>query len=284
TADGRGGDVGAEVKRPSASGDPTAAAGHRDNLRLASGGRSTPRGGGGGGGGVTFAAGSRRDGSGSAQGGGGDRVVDDRLQRPMRKLIRESNGLRVLVGLLRYRRQVVAADAVRLRAALCLLGLAHDVHIAQMLEKMRITTTLSDTVRAGPVVSRNVETYSQLREAAKQIIARVAGRLSGTVGKSGLMDPAVTGFERAAVVANTPITFRPRELLGIIHEYLAANGLAGAAEALASEAGITPGMTAAAVGGGGAGESPLPGHAAAADEWSGGGTSAPPAAESAAKL
>ncbi|CAN0500424.1 unnamed protein product, partial [Ectocarpus sp. 12 AP-2014] len=242
TADGCRGVVGAEVTRPSASGDPTAAAGYRDNLSLASGGTSTPRGGGGGDGGVTFAAGSRRDGSGSAQ-GSGDRVVDDRLQRPMRKLIRESNGLRVLVGLLRYRRQVVAADAVRLRAALCLLGLAHDVHIAQMLEKMRITTTLSDIVRAGPVVGRNVETYSQLREAAKQIIARVAGRLSGTVGKSGLMDPAVTGLERAAVVANTPITFRPRELLGIIHEYLAANGLAGAAEALASEAGIAPGMT-----------------------------------------
>ncbi|CAM9607807.1 unnamed protein product, partial [Scytosiphon promiscuus] len=129
-------------------------------------------------------------------------------------LIRERNGIRVLVGLLRYRRQVAAADAVRLRAALCLLGLAHDVQIAQVLEKMRITTTLSDTVRAGPVVGRNVESYSQLREAAKQIIARVAGRLSGTVGRSGLMDPAVTGLERAAVVANTPITFRPRELLG----------------------------------------------------------------------
>lgn len=64
------------------------------------------------------------------------------------------------------------------------------------------------------VVDRNVESYSQLREAAKQIIAKVAGRLSG-VRLSGLMDPAVTGLERAAVVANTPITFRPRELLGV---------------------------------------------------------------------
>lgn len=64
------------------------------------------------------------------------------------------------------------------------------------------------------VVDRNVESYSQLSEAAKQIIARVAGRLSG-VRLSGLMDPAVTGLERAAVVANTPITFRPRELLGV---------------------------------------------------------------------
>lgn len=87
-------------------------------------------------------------------GGSGDRVVDDRLQRPMRKLVRERNGIRVLVGLLRYRRQVSTADAVRLRAALCLLGLAHDVQIAQVLEKMRITKTLSDTVRGGPVVDR----------------------------------------------------------------------------------------------------------------------------------
>lgn len=81
-------------------------------------------------------------------------MVDDRLQRPMRKLVRERNGIRVLVGLLRYRRQVSMADAVRLRATLCLLGLAHDVQIAQVLEKMRITTTLSDTVRGGPVVDR----------------------------------------------------------------------------------------------------------------------------------
>lgn len=66
-----------------------------------------------------------------------------------------------------------------------------------------------------PPPPRNIESYSQLREAAKQIIARVAGRLSGTVGRSGLMDPAVTGLERAAVVANTPITFRSRELLGV---------------------------------------------------------------------
>lgn len=64
------------------------------------------------------------------------------------------------------------------------------------------------------MVGRNLESYSQLREAAKHIIAKVAGRLSG-VRLSGLMDPAVTGLERAAVVANTPITFRPRELLGV---------------------------------------------------------------------
>lgn len=68
-----------------------------------------------------------------------------------------------------------------------------------------------------------MESYSQLQEAAKQIIARVAGRLSGTVGRSGLMDPAVTRLERAAVVSNTPITFRPRELLGVCisAEYIA---------------------------------------------------------------
>lgn len=59
-------------------------------------------------------------------------TVDDRLQRPMRKLIRERNGIRLLVGLLRYRRQAAVADAVKLGAALCLLGLAHDPQIAQV--------------------------------------------------------------------------------------------------------------------------------------------------------
>lgn len=73
--------------------------------------------------------------SGGVGGGGNDgsdRKVDDRLQRPVRKSIRERNGIRVLVGLLRYRRQPAAADAVRLRAALCLLGLAYDAQIAQV--------------------------------------------------------------------------------------------------------------------------------------------------------
>lgn len=67
---------------------------------------------------------------------------------------------------------------------------------------------------------RNMAIYSQLQEAVKLIIGRVAGRLSGTVGRSGLMDPAVTRLERAAVVANTPITFQPRELLGVRSETL----------------------------------------------------------------
>lgn len=65
-------------------------------------------------------------------GAGEQRMVDDRLQRPVRKLVRERNGIRVLVGLLKYRRQAAAADSVRLRAALCLLGLAHDGQIAQV--------------------------------------------------------------------------------------------------------------------------------------------------------
>eukprot|EP00752_Nemacystus_decipiens_P017886 g16035.t1 len=249
-AAGEGRGAGQGLKRSLTGESPAGAVGaHRDGTVRSGGGCGPETGGsgsghnavGGGGPGACANGGFCRDDDGGGGGGcgGSDRVVDDRLQRPMRKLVRERNGIRVLVGLLRYRRQVSMADAVRLRATLCLLGLAHDVQIAQVLEKMRITTTLSDTVRGGPVVDRNVESYSQLREAAKQIIAKVAGRLSG-VRLSGLMDPAVTGLERAAVVANTPITFRPRELLGIIHEYLAANGLAGAANALAAEAGISP--------------------------------------------
>lgn len=159
--DGRGASIG--LKRSITGESPAGGMGaHRD---------SPVRGGGGGGGagagssgsghnvmgggpGGSSSSGFCRDDGGGSGGGSGDRVVDDRLQRPMRKLVRERNGIRVLVGLLRYRRQVSMADAVRLRATLCLLGLAHDVQIAQVLEKMRITTTLSDTVRGGPVVDR----------------------------------------------------------------------------------------------------------------------------------
>lgn len=79
------------------------------------------------------------NGAGAGTSGGGGvtehRVVDDRLQRPVRKLVRERHGIRVLMGLLRYRRQAAMADTVRLRAALCLLGLAHDHQIAQVLRR-----------------------------------------------------------------------------------------------------------------------------------------------------
>ncbi|CAN0349769.1 unnamed protein product [Discosporangium mesarthrocarpum] len=145
----------------------------------------------------------------------GGEGVDDRLQRQVRRIVREKNGIRVLVELLRYRRQASAADAVRVRAARCLLGLAHDPQIAQMLEKMRITDTLSDVVRSGPVVDSSVECYTHLRDTAREIIARVARRPSDTVGRAGLLDPTVARLERVAVAAHTPITFRREELLGV---------------------------------------------------------------------
>lgn len=167
--EGRGAGVG--LKR-SATGEPPAA--YRDRAAHGGGGSGT----GGSGSGHNAMGGGNGGNSGGCGGGGGDRVVDDRLQRSMRKLVRERNGIRVLVGLLRYRRQVSMADAVRLRATLCLLGLAHDTQIAQVLEKMRITTTLSDTVRGGPVVDRWVGAWVFSPVWATQVGRSGEGRVS----------------------------------------------------------------------------------------------------------
>ncbi|GMF46379.1 unnamed protein product [Phytophthora fragariaefolia] len=165
------------------------------------------------------------------------KVKDDKMLRPVRKLARERNAIKVCVYLLRYKRSVQNADAIRLLATRALLGLSRDRHISQILEKMQVGQLLSDMIRSNPVLEENADIHVRFRESALDLISHVTHRASNVVINEAT-DPTVRKIEKASIVANTKITYDDNELLRLIHDHLVTKGLHNAASALVDEAKI----------------------------------------------
>lgn len=165
------------------------------------------------------------------------KAKDDKMLRPVRKLARERNAIKVCVYLLRYKRSVQNADAIRLLATRALLGLSRDRHISQIIEKMQVGQMLSDMIRSDPVLEENADIHVRFRESALDLISHVTHRASNVVINEAT-DPTVRKIEKASIVANTRISYDENELLRLIHDHLATKGLHRAALALLDEAKI----------------------------------------------
>ncbi|KAG7382682.1 hypothetical protein PHYPSEUDO_004652 [Phytophthora pseudosyringae] len=165
------------------------------------------------------------------------KAKDDKMLRPVRKLARERNAIKVCVYLLRYKRSVQNADAIRLLATRALLGLSRDRHISQILEKMQVGQLLSDMIRSDPVLEENADVHVRFRESALDLISHVTHRASNVVINEAT-DPTVRKIEKASIVANTKISYDENELLRLIHDHLITKGLHHAASALVDEAKI----------------------------------------------
>ncbi|GMF21926.1 unnamed protein product [Phytophthora lilii] len=165
------------------------------------------------------------------------KAKDDKMLRPVRKLARERNAIKVCVYLLRYKRSVQNADAIRLLATRALLGLSRDRHISQILEKMQVGQLLSDMIRTDPVLEENADIHVRFRESALDLISHVTHRASNVVINEAT-DPTVRKIEKASIVANTKIAYDENELLRLIHDHLVTKGLHHAASALVDEAKI----------------------------------------------
>lgn len=170
------------------------------------------------------------------------RAKDDKALRPVRKLAREKNAIKVCVQLLRYKRSVQNADAIRLLATRALLGLSRDRHIAQILEKMQIGQLLSDLIRNEPILEENADLHVRFRESALDLISQVTHRAPNVVINEAT-DPTVRKIEKASIVAQTKISYDDNELLRLIHDHLVTKGLVHAASALVEEAKIDGGHT-----------------------------------------
>ncbi|TYZ67071.1 hypothetical protein PybrP1_012233 [[Pythium] brassicae (nom. inval.)] len=166
------------------------------------------------------------------------RSKDDKMLRPVRKLARERNAIKVCVQLLRYKRSVQNADAIRLLATRALLGLSRDKQIAQILEKMQIGQLLSDLIRNEPILEENADLHVRFRESALDLISQVTHRAPNAVINEAT-DPTVRKIEKASIVAQTKISYDDNELLRLIHDHLVTKGLASAASALSEEAGLS---------------------------------------------
>nr|CCA14268.1 conserved hypothetical protein [Albugo laibachii Nc14] len=162
---------------------------------------------------------------------------DDKILRPVRRMARENNAIKVCIQLLRYKRSVKNADIIRLLATRTLLGLARDRHITQILEKMQLGQLLSDLIRTEPVLEENTDVHVRFREAALDLISCVTERAPTTVITEAT-DPTVRKIGKANIVAETKITYDEMELLRLIQDHLATVGLDKVAEALAKEANL----------------------------------------------
>lgn len=162
---------------------------------------------------------------------------DDKILRPVRRIARENNAIKVCIQLLRYKRSVKNADIIRLLATRTLLGLARDRHITQILEKMQLGQLLSDLIRSEPILEENTDVHVRFREAALDLISCVTERAPTTVITEAT-DPTVRKIGKANIVAETKITYDQLELLRLIQEHLATKGFDKAAEALAKEANL----------------------------------------------
>ncbi|RHZ09788.1 hypothetical protein DYB31_006307 [Aphanomyces astaci] len=157
--------------------------------------------------------------------------------RAILKLAREKNAIKVCLQLLRYKRSLQHADAIRLLATQALLGLSKDRHVTQILEQMQIGQLLSDLIRNEPVLEENADVHAKFRECALELISHVTHRApSASIHEA--TDPTVRKIEKANIVAATRVTYNPTELLVMIHDHLKAHGLHAAADALESEAAL----------------------------------------------
>uniref|UniRef100_M4BJU9 Uncharacterized protein n=1 Tax=Hyaloperonospora arabidopsidis (strain Emoy2) TaxID=559515 RepID=M4BJU9_HYAAE len=165
------------------------------------------------------------------------KAKDDKMLRPVRKLARERNAIKVCVYLLRYKRSVQNADVIRLLATRALLGLSRDRHISQIIEKMQVGQLLSDMIRSDPVLEENADIHVRFRESALDLISHVTHRASSVVINEAT-DPTVKKIEKASIVAHTKISYDENELLRLIHDHLLKKGLRHAAAALVNEANV----------------------------------------------
>jgi len=165
------------------------------------------------------------------------------------KSIRASNGIRVLLSLLRIREPASHADAIRSLACRALLGISRDPTICQILSKLHITSRLLPDLMRDPILPDNISEHQQFKLYAVELINKIAGRVDrketrkereANLTINDAIDPTFSKFERARIVNNTPITYSSTELLQLVYEHLQKHGLSKTAKTLAEEAKLPP--------------------------------------------
>ena len=174
-----------------------------------------------------------------------------------RMVVRASNGIKILLELLRNRcHDIQNSETMSFLSLQALLGLAQDPSIAQVLSKLQLPHLLSEMLRDpnanadqghGPHTTRYSKGSHTLfvhnfRRAALKLIAVLTGTdLAETVSTSDAAVSTLEKIERASIVAATKISYPQRELMQLIHDHLVASGMTETARSLQSEAKLVQG-------------------------------------------
>ncbi|KAL0484895.1 hypothetical protein AKO1_003638, partial [Acrasis kona] len=144
--------------------------------------------------------------------------------------IRNNDGIRTLIGLLRSANGP-RTDTIRLLVCRILIGLAQDPGLNQILRAVDIPIILSDLFKE-PLNSEQASEFKSFKEVALRLIGMVTGRADHIWEAR---DNVMVRLEKAAIVANTNITYNDNELHRLIYDHLKSRGLHETAEALQRE-------------------------------------------------
>jgi len=158
-------------------------------------------------------------------------------KRRICELLRTNDGLGILLDILRSAGPL-NTDIVRALSCKALLGLSQDATINQILRKMDVSEVVSDLLKQSKE-KENLEDFKKFQHYAIELLSKTTGREPKTISMEA-RDHTLVRLEKAAIVANTSISFQEKELMQIIHEYLKNKGMTKTASQLIDEAHIEP--------------------------------------------
>lgn len=158
------------------------------------------------------------------------RFSDTSGRHKARNLIRVNKGLGILLDFFTtgsHRKPIfLHLQVLACRVLICLAG---DELIADMLKKLKVPEKLVSLIQDS-YSSEADDTRERWRRELKALSADLISIITNAASESKIVATGET----------TPITFDPGDLLCLVHEYLRASGLNGAATSLETEANLAP--------------------------------------------
>ncbi|CAB4067398.1 DCAF1 [Lepeophtheirus salmonis] len=138
--------------------------------------------------------------------------------------VRTNNGIMALLQLLHTKTPITDADAIRALACKALTGLGRSPAAKQIMSKLPIFTNgeLQQLVREPVLLDKRGE-HVKFQQYAHDLLELVSG--PGPRHLTECNDFSIEMLHRASVVAQTKIRFPKKQLLQLIQEYLASQGL-----------------------------------------------------------
>ncbi|XP_040569927.1 DDB1- and CUL4-associated factor 1 isoform X2 [Lepeophtheirus salmonis] len=151
--------------------------------------------------------------------------------------VRTNNGIMALLQLLHTKTPITDADAIRALACKALTGLGRSPAAKQIMSKLPIFTNgeLQQLVREPVLLDKRGE-HVKFQQYAHDLLELVSG--PGPRHLTECNDFSIEMLHRASVVAQTKIRFPKKQLLQLIQEYLASQGLNESVSVLQREANL----------------------------------------------
>ena len=155
--------------------------------------------------------------------------------------VRENNGIMTLLQLLHIKTPITDADSIRALACRALVGLARSGPAQQIMSKLPIfvNNQLQQLIREPILQDKRLE-HVKFQRHAHDLLRMVSAQGGQSDNRRPILGTDCDEFSlellhRASVVAQTKIQFSKKQLLQLIQEYLASQGMYESASTISKE-------------------------------------------------